>query len=542
MVYCVLIDEYLWKLDLKKSFSARSPPWEVEEKPSSSDSHYNGAEGTIWNVGMGSFTTIGGWFPLRHGPSGTLYGTPYIDTSQKFKLPEARLFTYDVSRKTWSSLVLDQGMRRISTASWVSNQRLRRGYVLGGIYITEESTGTPEPYPLTDTWLDTMTQYDFEKKEWKTDPLPNEIGTTVDGGLITLDRVGEDGVLLFLGGEQRDSSGTQSRRSMETIWIYDIKTSTWHAQITTGETPVGRRQSCFFMVPAPDLSSYQIYTFSGTIEQEPATLLDLYVLTVPGFMWKRIPLKDAGYPDTYPMNTHQCSPHNNGRQILIVPGNMNTSRNTTVFAFLCNNGTGIKVFDTLEWKFKSDFDPTLTALGVPKPIVDLIGGTTSGGANVTIPKGGWQDSSLDPIFKKRNAPVDTPSSSSPPSGINKGAWAGIGVGVLIGLICLAGLFFWWRCASGGNNGEENLHPIELSAQRDPAETQGSTAIARHELPGGFQPPELMPMEGGKFMYPPKLNEYQQHLGQGHGDGSGLLPGAGSAGGVARVASPAGAME
>jgi len=160
---------------------------------------------------------------------------------------------------------------------------------------------------------------------------------------------------------------------MGAIWIYDIKTSTWHAQIATGEIPVGRRQSCFFMVPAPDLSSYQIYTFSGTLQHEVVTLLDLYALTVPGFIWKKISLTDAGYPDTYPMNAHQCSLHQHGRRILIVPGNMNASTTTTAFTFLCNNGTGIKVFDTHEWKFKSDFDPTITVLGVPKPIVDLIG-------------------------------------------------------------------------------------------------------------------------------------------------------------------------
>jgi len=479
---------------------------------------------------MGAFTTIGGWFSIRHGPYGDLYGAPYIDQSQNFQLPSARMFTYDVRNRTWSSTPLDQGVRRISTASWVSNERLRRGYVLGGVIITEESTGLPNV--ITDTWLNTMTQYDFEKKKWKTEPLPEAIGTTIDGGLISLDRVGEDGVLLFLGGEHRDSSVitsvTFTRRSMGTIWIYDIKTSKWHAQITTGEIPVGRRQSCFFMVPAPDLSSYQIYTFSGTLQHEVVTLLDLYVLTVPGFIWKKISLTDAGYPDGYPMNAHQCSPHQDGRQMLIVPGNMNGSTTTTAFTFLCNNGTGIKVFDTLEWKFKSNFDPTLTALGVPKSIVDLIGGTSSGGANVTTPKGGWQENSLGPIFKRRNEPimydvdgddiVNTFPTEPPPrnSGLSKGASVGIGVGALIGLICISGLLFWWRCAFRGGKDEETAHQAELYAQRDTVETQGNTV--RQELSAGYQPPELMHMQGGKFVYSPKPDECQYPLGQGYDDG------------------------
>jgi len=542
------IDEYLWRLDLNKSFPARSPPWELEEKPSSPDAHYNGAEATIWNVGMGAFTTIGGWFSIKHGPYGDLYGAPYFDQSQNFKLPSARMFTYDVRNRTWASTLLDQGVRRISTASWVSNKRLRRGYVLGGVIITEESNGLPNV--ITDTWLNTMTQYDFEKKEWNREHLPAEIGETVDGGLIALDRVGEDGVLLFLGGEQKDGTGARSWRSMEKMWIYNIKNSTWYSQITTGEIPVGRRQSCFFMVPAPDLSSYQIYTFSGALQEEPATLLDLYVLTIPGFIWKKISLTDAGYPDTYPMNAHQCSLHQHGRQILIVPGNINANKNTTdttAFTYLCNNGTGIKVFDTLEWKFKSDFDPILTTLGVPKPIVDLIGGTTSGGANVTTPKRGWQHSSLGVIFKSHNEPimyddddiVNTPSTHTRNSRLSKGASVGIGVGGLIGLICISGLLFWWRCAFRGDKDEETSHRAELCAQRDPVEAQGNTA--RQELSAGYQPPELMHMQGGNFVYSPKPNEYQSPLGQGHDGGGELLPGIGPVG-VPRAPGPMGTME
>lgn len=534
-------NEYLWRLNLTTTFSARSPPWEVEEKPSSPDAHYNGAEGTIWDVGMGSFTTIGGWFSMKHGPLGNLYGVPYIDQSQNFTLPAAKMFTYNVRDKAWSSINLDQGMLRVSTASSVSNQRLRRGYVLGGIFITEQSTGTPEPYPLTDTWLDKMMQYDFVRMEWKEEALPKGIGQTVDGGLIALDRVGGDGVLVFLGGEQRDRNGTQSRRSMETIWIYDIKTSKWHQQITTGEIPVGRRQSCFFMVPAPDLSSFQIYTFSGTTftqtQQEPVTILDLYVLTVPGFIWTKISLTDAGYPDTYPMNTHQCSPHRDGRQIFIVPGSMNANRNTTNFAFLCNSGTGIKVFDTLEWKFRSNFDPTLTTPGVPKPIINLIGGTTTGGANVTAPNVGWQDSSLKAIFETRNEPITYSTGGGPvPSRIGKGAWAGIGVGVFIGLICLGGLFCCRRRVFRSGKGGENPPFIELSTQPDSVEAHGD--VARQELSAGPQPPELMDMQGGKYVYSPKPDESQQHPGQGYGDGCELLPGAGPAGGVADAPGPA----
>ena len=209
----------------------------------------------------------------------------------------------------------------------------------------------------------------------------------------------------------------------------------------------------------------------------------------------------------------------------------------TGFTYLCNKGTGIKIFDTLEWKFKSDFDPTLTTPGVPKPIVDLIGGTISGKANVTAPKEGWQDISLEAIFQRHNEPIPyvtagpnttvnipihgatslptySPSTPthSPSSGITKGALAGIGVGAFIGLICISGLFYCGRRAFRGDT--ENLHSVtsELHAQRDPVEAQGYTV--RQELSAGYQPPELMYIQGSKFVYSQGPDECQS---QEHGD-------------------------
>ena len=122
------------------------------------------------------------------------------------------------------------------------------------------------------------------------------------------------------------------------------------------------------------------------------------------------------------------------------------------------------------------------------------------------------------------------------SGLSKGASAGIGVGAVIGLICLCGLFVWSRCAPRGDKDEGTAHGAELCAQRDPVETQGYTG--RQELSVGYQPPELMHIQGGKFVYSPKP---AQLLGQGHEDGGGLLQGAGAIG-VARAPGPTGTVQ
>lgn len=84
---------------------------------------------------------------------------------------------------------------------------------------------------------------------------------------------------------------------MNEIWVYDIESSTWMKQETTGALPGPGGNSCTVLVPAPDLSSYQIYVFSGSF-------LDMYVLSIPLFSWTKIQLKN--YPDEFGIAQMTC--------------------------------------------------------------------------------------------------------------------------------------------------------------------------------------------------------------------------------------------
>ena len=90
---------------------------------------------------------------------------------------------------------------------------------------------------------------------------------------------------------------------MDEILVYDIDTSTWMTQKATGDIPPGRRNTCSVLVPAPDLSSYQIYVFSGTTTGE-VNILDMYVLSIPMFSWTKVDLKS--YPDQYGITEIAC--------------------------------------------------------------------------------------------------------------------------------------------------------------------------------------------------------------------------------------------
>jgi len=91
---------------------------------------------------------------------------------------------------------------------------------------------------------------------------------------------------------------------MDEIWVYDIASSSWMKQAATGDIPRVRISSCSVLVPAPDLSSYQLYIFSG-ITGPRAFILDMYVLSIPAFIWKKIDL--VNYPNEWGIATMACT-------------------------------------------------------------------------------------------------------------------------------------------------------------------------------------------------------------------------------------------
>ena len=96
---------------------------------------------------------------------------------------------------------------------------------------------------------------------------------------------------------------------MDEVWIHDMSTEEWYTQKATGDVPSPRYHSCSVLVPAPDLTSYQIYVFSGATNitgDGRARVLDLYVLSIPAFVWTNIPLDN--YPNTYTLAAHACEP------------------------------------------------------------------------------------------------------------------------------------------------------------------------------------------------------------------------------------------
>ena len=80
-----------------------------------------------------------------------------------------------------------------------------------------------------------------------------------DGALVFVPGWGAKGVLIGLGG------GTEFEFTddMSVLDVYDIASSVWYHQRTTGTPPTVRVNPCAVIASAPDASSFQVYVYGG---------------------------------------------------------------------------------------------------------------------------------------------------------------------------------------------------------------------------------------------------------------------------------------
>jgi len=216
-----------------------------------------------------------------------------------------------------------------------------------------------------------------------------EFAERADSVLVYVPGWGEMGILIGLGGGSWDEFAD----SFETLDVYDIKTSEWYHQKTTGTAPSNRVNACAVIASAPDASSFQIYLFGGQnlASEEQTQYSDMYILSIPSFTWIKVDQEGGARPAG--RAGHTCSLRDG--QMIIVGGY--TGRDTG-----CDS-PGIYVFNatSLRWtsEYKAldhepDFHPENSVLGgsygyqVPAPVASVIGGGPDGGATATTPASG----------------------------------------------------------------------------------------------------------------------------------------------------------
>lgn len=289
-----------------------------------------------------------------------------------------------------------------------------------------------------------------------------------DSALVYVPGFGKEGLLIGVTGGD-NATFTQ----MNTIDVYDIATSTWYKQTTSGNTPEYRVNPCTVVAAAADGSSYNIYMFAGQDLTPPGNQTqrnDMWILSVPSFTWIEVDqgTEKASIPP--PRAGHLCHAWD-GQMIVLGGYNTNLGCDTPgIYVFnmsslsWSNQFTAVTAKNALQRYNKDDKGSTGNPLSqqinqrgfgvdagiegsygyaVPEPVQQVIGGGPTGGATLTAP---YQTATQGPLAtgKPQTYTVTGPDGATITNVINGNPSSSSRDGPNIGAIIagvIAGVFF-----------------------------------------------------------------------------------------------------
>ncbi|KOS23271.1 RING finger protein B [Escovopsis weberi] len=248
--------------------------------------------------------------------------------------------------------------------------------------------------------------------KWSNKTLPSEIRARSNAAVVWVP-VGGQGILVVIGGTTFPDWADVSRKSynesqskildaafMQTIDIYDVESDTWYQQSTNNgghsrPTPSARSRGCAVVAPASDFSSINIFYYGGYDGLHPHDPFfdEVWALSLPSFSWSKI---NAG-KSSHARAGHQCfSPYPD--QMMVFGGSTSLASSTLT----CLENGPVLNFNLTSGEWMDSYDPAkYGAYGVHDEIRVVIGGSYSGGSEVTQPPGsGWDDSGLGAVFAK----------------------------------------------------------------------------------------------------------------------------------------------
>ncbi|KAM0717821.1 hypothetical protein Q7P37_006153 [Cladosporium fusiforme] len=339
-------------LDLTKTWNIASPSLTGLPQPSSSGPPAV-ALGYLWSSHESLFL-YGGQFSWKPAESPTAFSTWEYSMLSEEWIEHSNPQTSSGESAPSNS----NDVQRAAEGAGVNVPTLGRGFYFGGHLDGYTTQGWSQSVPRV--YLQSLLEFTFPGAEndqieslgdGKTagedgvyrnitqGGLQDSAGFTerADGLLIYIPGFGDEGILLALAG-----GSNETFTQMNNIDVYDIATSEWYKQSTSGPTPEIRVNPCAVTAAAADGSSYNIYMFGGQnlIPYGNQTQYDdMWILSVPSFTWIEVDTKDQSTP--YGRSGHTCDIWNG--QMIVVGGYVGDE--------LSCESPGIYVFDlsSLEW-------------------------------------------------------------------------------------------------------------------------------------------------------------------------------------------------
>ncbi|KAK6533997.1 hypothetical protein TWF281_005337 [Arthrobotrys megalospora] len=226
-----------------------------------------------------------------------LYGGRFTDSSPS----PFELWSYDAIYDTWAAF----NETRDTSGALIDVPRLYNGasavdeaagmaYYFGGWISSESEYG----YEGRDVAVAGLLVYDMVNNNWDNQTFDRGMGRRAEGVLLYVP-LGDGGWLISFGGVRVSEDGERTAVPMSEITIYNIASSRWYTQTATGKIPESRSLFCAGVASgsAPGQNGAQwplqnIYLYGGASTSSGPGFDDVYVLSLPSFVWTKF------WPDT----------------------------------------------------------------------------------------------------------------------------------------------------------------------------------------------------------------------------------------------------
>ncbi|SPO03327.1 uncharacterized protein DNG_06009 [Cephalotrichum gorgonifer] len=338
------------------------------------------------------------------------------------------------------------------------------GYFVGGTVIQSSDPTLKvgmQPVPG-------MISFNMDTRTFSNDSTADisPFGTMLGGTAEYVPGYGPNGLVMLFGGYGytllpgfRDVEHT---RQFDSVNFFDPVTKDWYWQRTTGDTPPARLDHCSVGVRSSS-GTYEIFVYGGYDPMNKQTFDSVYVLSLPGFVWKQVKGDAPGG-----LRSGQTCVVVGNRQMLTIGGVDTYADQPWKAKDPFPQGLGIFDMTDLEWK--NDFDSKAAAYDSPQMIKDWYSET-----GVQSVK--WSTPETESLFTTASSDivdVEQPEEKTVPAG----AIAGGVVGGVAALALAGGLFWWLR--------------RKKSAGSDDEAPESAKEVTSHQSSGSALPPSELP--------------------------------------------------
>ncbi|KAI0193442.1 hypothetical protein F4808DRAFT_358465 [Astrocystis sublimbata] len=280
-----------------------------------------------------------------------------------------------------------------------------------------------------------LISYNFKTGEWdnSTTTFYGGYGTSLNARAEYVP-FGPNGLLMFLGGAESPvdtTNETIAETSWNSITMVDPVTKQWHRQSTSGIKPPTIESHCSVGVPGPN-GTYEIFIYGGVSDQLRGTSSEVYVLSLPGFVFFK------GPTDAPPRSDHQCAIVGEGkRQMLSFGGIDGENRTFTAPRTADPWPYGIGILDMTELEWTHSYDPEAAAYDTPTVVKEWYDDGNLKNVN-------WDNEDVEALFMKQDADPKKPAppqNSTTANAHSTSAIVGGAVGGVVGAVAIGMMSF-----------------------------------------------------------------------------------------------------